>query len=312
MAGSTCSSPSRRRSPTSSPTRCARSPRRPRNVSCSRTCRPLATRLPGRKARCGSRSFAPAGTPVLAIVTRLNREINAALGSPHVKESMARGRVGNRAWVAEALAGRIRADIDKWRNVINRSGIKAESHTSFRGWVPVFRKKMLPRIKRAHRSSDRQLQRAGEAGGIVIQRRRPAEIRKALLDQQRSDSLSAPGRAAGPPLSAQVSRSDRPSLRSFTSHWTETMPVRWTRRRTWPHWWRARAAPSRSAGPKRVSGEPRRHREPVAVLDGEGLEDIADHVAEIGALPFLVAQHIVRGRAPSRASNFRWLCASGV
>jgi tripartite-type tricarboxylate transporter receptor subunit TctC len=82
--------------------------------------------LPGYEASLWVAIVAPAGTAP-AIVTRLNREINAALGSPHVKESMAKQGLETEPGSPEALAGRIRADIDKWRNVINRSGIKAES-----------------------------------------------------------------------------------------------------------------------------------------------------------------------------------------
>ena len=82
--------------------------------------------LSGYEASLWVAIVAPAGTPP-AIVTRLNREINAALGAPHVKESMAKQGLETEPGSPEALAGRIRADIDKWRTVISQAGIKAES-----------------------------------------------------------------------------------------------------------------------------------------------------------------------------------------
>ena len=82
--------------------------------------------LAGYEATLWVAIVAPAGTPP-AIVTRLNREINAALGAPHVKESMARQGLETEPGSPEALAGRIRSDIDKWRTVISQAGIKAES-----------------------------------------------------------------------------------------------------------------------------------------------------------------------------------------
>jgi tripartite-type tricarboxylate transporter receptor subunit TctC len=82
--------------------------------------------LSGYEASLWVAIVAPAGTPP-AIVTRLNREINAALDAPHVKESMAKQGLETEPGSPEALAGRIRADIDKWRAVIRQAGIKAES-----------------------------------------------------------------------------------------------------------------------------------------------------------------------------------------
>jgi tripartite-type tricarboxylate transporter receptor subunit TctC len=82
--------------------------------------------LSGYEASLWVAIVAPAGTPP-AIVTRLNREINAALDAPHVKESMAKQGLETEPGSPEALAERIRADIDKWRAVIRQAGIKAES-----------------------------------------------------------------------------------------------------------------------------------------------------------------------------------------
>ena len=68
---------------------------------------------------------APAGTPD-AIVTRLNREINELLNKDSVKSALAAQGLDVEPGPPEALAERIRTDIDKWRKVITQAGIKAE------------------------------------------------------------------------------------------------------------------------------------------------------------------------------------------
>jgi tripartite-type tricarboxylate transporter receptor subunit TctC len=68
---------------------------------------------------------APAGTPP-AIVARLNREINELLNKDSVKSALAAQGLDVEPGPPEALADRIRADIDKWRKVIVQAGIKAE------------------------------------------------------------------------------------------------------------------------------------------------------------------------------------------
>ena len=68
---------------------------------------------------------APAGTPD-AIVTRLNREINEVLNKDSVKSALAAQGLDVEPGPPEALAERIRTDIDKWRKVITQAGIKAE------------------------------------------------------------------------------------------------------------------------------------------------------------------------------------------
>jgi len=68
---------------------------------------------------------APAGTPD-AIITRLNREINELLNKDSVKSALAAQGLDVEPGPPEALAERIRTDIDKWRKVITQAGIKAE------------------------------------------------------------------------------------------------------------------------------------------------------------------------------------------
>jgi len=68
---------------------------------------------------------APAATPE-AIVTRLNREIVDILNKPDVKSALAAQGLEVEPGPPEALAARIRTDIEKWRKVIAQAGIKAE------------------------------------------------------------------------------------------------------------------------------------------------------------------------------------------
>ena len=68
---------------------------------------------------------APAGTPD-AIVKRLNREINEVLNTDSVKSALAAQGLDVEPGPPEALAERIRTDIDKWRKVIAQAGIKTE------------------------------------------------------------------------------------------------------------------------------------------------------------------------------------------
>jgi tripartite-type tricarboxylate transporter receptor subunit TctC len=68
---------------------------------------------------------APAATPA-AIVSRLNREIVEVLNSQQVKSVFATQGLEIEPGPPEALAARIRADIDKWRKVISQAGIRAQ------------------------------------------------------------------------------------------------------------------------------------------------------------------------------------------
>jgi tripartite-type tricarboxylate transporter receptor subunit TctC len=81
--------------------------------------------VPNYEASLWIAMVAPAGTPA-EIVTRLNREVNEALKLPQVKSAMAAQALDIDPGPPEALAGRIRTDIEKWRKVIAQGNIKAE------------------------------------------------------------------------------------------------------------------------------------------------------------------------------------------
>ena len=65
---------------------------------------------------------APAATSP-AIITRLNREIGAVLADPDVRAAFAKHGVEPQASSAAALGARIRADVQKWHDVITSAGI---------------------------------------------------------------------------------------------------------------------------------------------------------------------------------------------
>jgi len=81
--------------------------------------------VPNYEASLWIAMVAPAGTPA-NIVTRLNHEVNEALKLPQVKSAMAAQALDIDPGPPEALAARIRGDIDKWRKVITQGNIKAE------------------------------------------------------------------------------------------------------------------------------------------------------------------------------------------
>src|SRR5262245_45345720 len=81
--------------------------------------------VPNYEASLWIAMFAPAGTSA-DIVTRLNREVNEALKLPQVKSAMAAQALDIDPGPPEALAARIRNDIEKWRKVIAQGNIKAE------------------------------------------------------------------------------------------------------------------------------------------------------------------------------------------
>src|SRR5262249_40675659 len=68
---------------------------------------------------------APAGTPA-EIVTRLNRDVNEVRRLPELKSPMAAQALDIEPGPPEALAQRIRTDIEKWGKVITQGNIKAE------------------------------------------------------------------------------------------------------------------------------------------------------------------------------------------
>ena len=81
--------------------------------------------LPGFEATLWFAVVAPAALPP-AIVSRLNREINAILGDPDVKRALAVQATQIELSTPAKLREQIRADIEKWRAVADKLGIKPE------------------------------------------------------------------------------------------------------------------------------------------------------------------------------------------
>jgi len=68
---------------------------------------------------------APAGTPI-AVLARLNKEVNAILESAEGKEALAAQGLNAEPGPPEAVSERIRADTEKWRSIIAKAGIRPE------------------------------------------------------------------------------------------------------------------------------------------------------------------------------------------
>ena len=81
--------------------------------------------LPGFEASLWFAVVAPAALPP-AIVDRLNREINAVLGDADVKKALAAQATQIELSSPDKLREMIRADIEKWRAVAAKLGIKPE------------------------------------------------------------------------------------------------------------------------------------------------------------------------------------------
>jgi tripartite-type tricarboxylate transporter receptor subunit TctC len=79
--------------------------------------------LPGYEAVLWQAIAAPAGTPA-PIVGKLNREMTAVLAEPETIAALAKQGVEAEPGTPEALGARIRADVDKWRAVVAKAGIK--------------------------------------------------------------------------------------------------------------------------------------------------------------------------------------------
>jgi tripartite-type tricarboxylate transporter receptor subunit TctC len=78
--------------------------------------------LPGYEASLWQAFVAPAATPP-AIVARLNREVTAVLNDAGLRAALTEQGVEPEPGPPAALAARIRADIEKWRDVIMSAGI---------------------------------------------------------------------------------------------------------------------------------------------------------------------------------------------
>jgi tripartite-type tricarboxylate transporter receptor subunit TctC len=79
--------------------------------------------LPGYEATIWLGIMAPAGTPK-PIVDKLNAEINKVLNRPDTKEAWAKQGAEPLVMTPAEFDGYLRADIDKWANVIHKAGIK--------------------------------------------------------------------------------------------------------------------------------------------------------------------------------------------
>jgi tripartite-type tricarboxylate transporter receptor subunit TctC len=79
--------------------------------------------LPGYEASLWQAIVAPAGTSP-DIVARLNRETAAVLADPEVRAAFAQHGVEPEPGTPETLGARIRADVQKWREVMASAGIQ--------------------------------------------------------------------------------------------------------------------------------------------------------------------------------------------
>jgi tripartite-type tricarboxylate transporter receptor subunit TctC len=79
--------------------------------------------LPGYEAVLWVAMVTPAGTPT-AITTRLNRELNDVLKAADTREALAAQGVEAEPGTPDAVTQRSKTDIDKWRGVVAKSGIK--------------------------------------------------------------------------------------------------------------------------------------------------------------------------------------------
>jgi tripartite-type tricarboxylate transporter receptor subunit TctC len=79
--------------------------------------------LPGYESSLWQAMVAPAATPA-AIVARLNREVTAVLNEPDVRAALAQQGIEPEPGSPEALGARIRADVQKWREVMVSAGIQ--------------------------------------------------------------------------------------------------------------------------------------------------------------------------------------------
>jgi tripartite-type tricarboxylate transporter receptor subunit TctC len=81
--------------------------------------------VPGYAATSWNAIAAPAKTP-RAVVDKLNREINAALATPEVRERLAAQGVAARGGAPEDMRRLVAADIEKWRRVIEQAKIERQ------------------------------------------------------------------------------------------------------------------------------------------------------------------------------------------
>jgi tripartite-type tricarboxylate transporter receptor subunit TctC len=81
--------------------------------------------LPGFEASLWFAVVAPAALPP-ALLARLNREINAILTEPEIQRVLSAQAITVELKTPEALRETIRVDIEKWRAIAVKAGVKAE------------------------------------------------------------------------------------------------------------------------------------------------------------------------------------------
>jgi tripartite-type tricarboxylate transporter receptor subunit TctC len=81
--------------------------------------------LPGFEASLWFAVVAPAALPP-PLLTRLNREINAILSEPEIKRALSAHAITVELSTPDALRETIRVDIEKWRAIAVRAGVKPE------------------------------------------------------------------------------------------------------------------------------------------------------------------------------------------
>jgi tripartite-type tricarboxylate transporter receptor subunit TctC len=82
--------------------------------------------LPGYESALWTALVLPAGAPA-SLIERLNRETNVVVNAPETREALDKQGVEIETGTPDALAGRIRTDVIKWRDVIVSAGIKEET-----------------------------------------------------------------------------------------------------------------------------------------------------------------------------------------
>ena len=85
----------------------------------------VAETLPGFESVSWGGVVVPTGVPQ-AIIARLNKEVNAVLTLPHVREKFAAFGVELQGGPPEVFASQIRKDAAKWADVIKRAGVMPE------------------------------------------------------------------------------------------------------------------------------------------------------------------------------------------
>lgn len=85
----------------------------------------MAESLPGFETVAWFAVFAPAGTP-RPVIERMNREINAALAQPEVRERLATSGCDAAPGTPEALGARVAGDVARWKKLAAEKNIRAD------------------------------------------------------------------------------------------------------------------------------------------------------------------------------------------